>query len=341
MNDQQTWPSVGIVIPCYQEKNYIEKCIRSCIEQSYSGKIHIVVVDGGSNDGTIGIIQTIEKEFPNQIVLKNNPLKVTPISLNIGLQHLETDFKMILGAHSYLTHVYIEKSVQAFKLDPQLDCVGGIIINEYQDDTSRIIGMAMSSPFGVGNATFRTGGKKGLVDTVAFGMYKKEVFESIGYFNENLIRNQDDEFNFRLTQNHGKILFDPEIISHYFARGNYSKLFRQYFQYGFWKVYVNVLHQSVTSVRQLIPCFFVIYLICATALNILLPQHALLWNIPMFLYLLVGILAAAKKDFKKCLSILWTFLLLHLSYGSGYLKGIIQFGILKQQAKAQHAKHNR
>jgi glycosyltransferase involved in cell wall biosynthesis len=341
MSDQQTWPSVGIVIPCYQEKNYIEKCIRSCIEQSYRGKIHIVVVDGGSNDGTLEIIQNIEKEFPDQIVLKNNPLKVTPISLNIGLQYLQSDLKMILGAHSYLTHEYIEKSVQAFKIDPQLDCVGGIIINEYQDDTSRIIGMAMSSPFGVGNATFRTGGKKGLVDTVAFGMYKKEVFESIGYFNENLIRNQDDEFNFRLTQNHGKILFDPEIISHYYARGNYSKLFRQYFQYGFWKVYVNVLHHSVTSVRQLIPCFFVIYLICATVLNILVPQHVILWNIPIFLYLLVGIIAAVNKDFKKCLPILWTFFLLHLSYGSGYLKGIIQFGIFKQKAKAQHAKHNR
>ena len=341
MNEQQTWPSVGIVIPCYQEKNYIEKCIRSCIEQSYNGNICIVVVDGGSNDGTIEIIQNLEKAFPDQIVLKNNPFKVTPISLNIGLQYLHTDLKMILGAHSYLTHEYVEKSVQAFKLDHQLDCVGGIIINEYQDETSRIIGMAMSSTFGVGNATFRTGGKKGLVDTVAFGMYKKEVFESIGYFNENLIRNQDDEFNFRLTQNRGKILFDPEIISHYYARGNYSKLFRQYFQYGFWKVYVNVLHHSVTSVRQLIPCFFVVYLICAVVLNILAAQHAILWNIPMFLYLLVAIVAAAKKDVKNSPSILWTFLLLHLSYGSGYLKGIIQFGIFKQQAKAQHAKHNR
>jgi hypothetical protein len=172
-------------------------------------------------------------------------------------------------------------------------------------------------------------------------MYKKEVFESIGYFNENLIRNQDDEFNFRLTQNRGKILFDPEIISHYYARGNFSKLFRQYFQYGFWKVYVNVLHHSVTSIRQLIPCLFVTYLIFAALLNFLAPNYALIWNIPLFLYLMVGIVAAARKDLKNSLSILWTFFILHLSYGSGYLKGIVQFGILKQQGKAQHAKHNR
>jgi GT2 family glycosyltransferase len=341
MNVQQTLPTVGIVIPCYQEKYYIEKCIRSCIEQSYHGTIHVVVVDGGSTDGTIGIIRKIESEFPNQIVLKNNPLKVTPVSLNIGLQHLQTDLKMILGAHSYLTSDYVSKSVAAFDSNKQVDCVGGIIINEYQDKTSRNIGLAMSSPFGVGNATFRTGGKKGLVDTVAFGMYKKEVFENIGYFNEHLIRNQDDEFNFRLTQNQGKILFDPEIISHYYARGNYNKLFRQYFQYGFWKVYVNVLHHSVTSIRQLIPCFFVVYLICAVVLNIAAPKFSIFWNTPMFLYLVIGIIAAAKKDVKNSPSILWTFLLLHLSYGSGYLKGIIQFGILKQQAKAQHAKHNR
>jgi GT2 family glycosyltransferase len=248
MNVQQTLPTVGIVIPCYQEKYYIEKCIRSCIEQSYQGTIQVAVVDGGSTDGTVEIIRKIESEFPNQIVLKNNPLKVTPVSLNIGLQHLQTDLKMILGAHSYLRSDYVSKSVAAFDSNKQVECVGGIIINEYQDKTSRNIGLAMSSPFGVGNATFRTGGKKGLVDTVAFGMYKKEVFENIGYFNEHLIRNQDDEFNFRLTQNQRKILFDPEIISHYYARGNYNKLFRQYFQYGFWKVYVNVLHHSVTSI---------------------------------------------------------------------------------------------
>jgi GT2 family glycosyltransferase len=103
---------------------------------------------------------------------------------------------MILGAHASLPNDYIEKCIQTFIENPEADCVGGIIINEYQDATSQAIGCAMSSSFGVGNAHFRTGNKNGFVDTVAFGMYRKEVFEKIGYFREELIRNQDDEFNF-------------------------------------------------------------------------------------------------------------------------------------------------
>ena len=341
MNTSNPLPSVGIVIPCYQEKNFIEACVQSCIHQSYQGSITIVVVDGGSTDGSLDIISRLVSEYPNKIVLKSNPEKVTPISLNIGLKALETDYKMILGGHAYLTPDYIEKSIDAFLYDSSLDCVGGIIINEYQDTTSKIIGMAMSSSFGVGNATFRTGGEKSIVDTVAFGMYKKEVFERIGYFNDQLIRNQDDEFNYRLTQSNGKILFDPAIVSHYYSRGNFKKLIHQYYQYGFWKVYVNVLHQTVTTLRQLIPCLFVLYLISAAGLILTMRQYVIWWISPLILYIIVGTMFAAKKDIKKTFPILWTFILLHLSYGWGYLRGLIQFGILKQQAKVQHAQHNR
>ncbi len=334
-------PSVGIVIPCFQEKDYIQECVISCLKQTYKGRITVVVVDGGSTDGSLQIIHDLLKTYPLQVILKDNPKKVTPISLNIGLRQLDTDLKMILGGHAYLTPDYVEKCIKAFEENPSIDCVGGIILNEYQDKTSRVIGMAMSSSFGVGNATFRTGGEKSIVDTVAFGMYKKEVFERIGYFNEHLIRNQDDEFNFRLNQINGKILFDPEIISHYYSRGNFKKLFHQYYQYGFWKVYVNVLHKTVTSLRQLIPCFFVLYLIIAAGLCAFSPQKWAFWILPLIVYFILGTLFAAKKDLKNTIPILWTFFLLHLSYGWGYLRGIIQFGILKQQAKAQHAQHNR
>jgi len=341
MNTPKIAPTVGIAIPCFQEEKYIEKCLRSCINQTYKGTIQLIVVDGGSTDGTLKIIKKIQEEFPDQIVLKQNPKKVTPISLNIGLSSLQTDFKMILGAHSYLTPEYIQNTIDVFESNETIDCVGGVIINEYEDEKSKTIGLAMSSPFGVGNATFRTGGNKGYVDTVAFGMYKKDIFEKIGYFNENLIRNQDDEFNFRLTAQNGKIWFDPNIVSHYYSRGNYQKLFSQYYQYGFWKVYVNVLHQSVTSIRQLIPCFFVVYLLGNIILNIAYPQFHLTWNFPLYLYLFIGTIAALKKDLTKFFPILMTFILLHISYGWGYLMGILQFVIFKQKAKPQHAKHNR
>jgi GT2 family glycosyltransferase len=119
----------------------------------------------------------------------------------------------------------------------------------------------MSSVFGVGNAHFRTGGKSGCVDTVAFGAYRREVFERVGFFDEELARNQDDEFNYRVVQGGFKIFLDPAIQSDYFVRGSISKLYKQYDQYGYWKVFVNKKHGAVTTLRQLAPPLWVLFLL--------------------------------------------------------------------------------
>lgn len=341
MNSKDCKPNVAIIIPCFNEENFITACITSCLHQKFIGEIKVYVVDGMSTDNTAHILSQLLLEFPNRLHLLFNPKRVTPISLNIGLQEAQAEYKMILGAHSTLPPDYIQKCVQAFENHPEASCVGGIILNQYANATSESIGLAMSSPFGVGNATFRTGGEKKWVDTVAFGMYKHEVFEKIGWFNEDLIRNQDDEFNFRVTKAGFRILFDPSIHCDYFVRGSYRKLWKQYFQYGFWKVYVNILHQQVTSIRQLFPAAFVLYLlIWMTTLSISMGIFQIS-SIPAMMYLLAGLFFALRKKKSKWLYIALSFPILHLSYGLGYWKGIIQLGIFKIQPHAHHAQHNR
>jgi glycosyltransferase involved in cell wall biosynthesis len=316
MNTPGEVAKVGIIIPCYQEEKYIEQCILSCLKQNTTANLHVYVVDGQSQDQSVNRIQKISIEYPGKVSLLMNKMKVTPISLNIGLKASQDDFKMILGAHSILPENFIQECLMSFHNEPSADCVGGIIENQYSNKTSEDIGMAMSSVFGVGNATFRTGGEAKWVDTVAFGMYRKEVFEKIGWFNEDLIRNQDDEFNFRMTQAGMSIYFNPTIRSAYFVRSSYFKLWNQYFQYGFWKVYVNLLHKRVTTFRQLFPALFIAYF-------------------------LLGISFAFKKNKKRTFPITLVFLLLHLGYGLGYWKGIIQLGVFKLKPKEQDAKHNR
>lgn len=318
--------SVGIVIPCLNEEKSIRLCIESVLRSRYEGEIKIVVCDGMSTDNTRTIIGELVSQHQN-IVLLDNPDKHTPSGLNLGLKYLDTDINIILGAHATLDEYFIQNNVIALENNKDAGCSGGVINNIYATDTARIIGLAMSSTFGVGNAKFRTGGQDGWVDTVAFGAYRKEVFEQIGYFDESLIRNQDDEFNYRMTTNGFKILFTNAVQSNYYVRASFSKLYKQYHQYGYWKVYVNKKVKAITSIRQLFPAIFVASVLTGGILSLFHLVFLIMWLSGLSLYLIAAIVFASQKTskFLEILLVIFSFMILHWSYGSGYLKGIMTF----------------
>ena len=330
--------TISIIIPCLNEKNYIRRCLNSIQQQSYpSHVITTFICDGGSTDGTIEIINDFIKSH-TQFSLLYNEKKTTPYALNLGIVNSKADIIIILGAHSELDENFVSNSVLSFDIDNQIMCVGGILENVYENATSQIIGAAMSSSFGVGNAHFRTGNKSGFVDTVAFGAYKKEIFDQVGLFDEELIRNQDDEFNFRITNAGFKIYLNHTIKCNYFVRASFQKLFKQYYQYGYWKVFVNKKHKTITTVRQLIPLLFVLYL-CLWLTSCVLSIY-LFFALASVMALYVGLafLAAFQKKDGSLVTILgtvYTFFILHISYGLGYLKGIFDFFILRKSIK-QH-----
>lgn len=191
-------PLFSVIIPCRNEEKYIERCIDSLVKNiSDSIQLEICVVDGMSTDNTREILKKKQTEIEYLNII-DNPDKITPIALNIGIKKSKGDYIAILGAHAEVESTYFYKALQELNSNHEISCIGGLIKNIYEDNKSRGIGLAMSSPFGVGNAYFRTGKKSGFVDTVAFGIYRKEVFDTVGYFDESLARNQDDEFNFRV-----------------------------------------------------------------------------------------------------------------------------------------------
>jgi glycosyltransferase involved in cell wall biosynthesis len=324
--------TISIIIPCLNEKNYIRRCLNSIQQQSYpSHLITTFICDGGSNDGTIKIINDFIKLYP-QFSLLFNEKKTTPYALNLGIVNSKADIIIILGAHSELDINFVSNSVSSFEIDEQIMCVGGILENVYENSTSQIIGAAMSSSFGVGNAHFRTGNKSGFVDTVAFGAYKKEIFDKVGLFDEELIRNQDDEF----TNAGFKIYLNHSIKCNYFVRASFQKLFKQYYQYGYWKVFVNKKHNTITTIRQLIPLFFVLYLFLWLTSNLISIHLFIALAGFMALYVVLAFLAAFQKkskSFVTILGIVYTFFILHISYGLGYLKGIFDFFILGKSIK--------
>ena len=240
---------------------------------------------------------------------------------------------IILGAHSELDANYLLNCDLEFQKDHNAACIGGVLENVYENQQSEIIGKAMSSPFGVGNAHFRTGEKSGFVDTVAFGAYKREVFDEVGLFDVELARNQDDEFNYRMTANGYKIYLSKMLKVKYYVRSSFKNLIRQYYQYGYWKVFVNKKYKVITSIRQLIPFVFVLFL-CSLPLFVYFKIPEIFGAIILF-YGTLAIYSAKKvaSSFLSIPSIVFTFFILHFSYGFGYLEGVFNFLFLGRNPK--------
>lgn len=321
--------TVAIVIPCRNEEKYIARCLDSVLALDYDKSLlQVLVCDGLSTDRTQEIVKEYEKKYPF-IRLLINERQTTPFAFNLGIKESSTDLVMSLGAHAELYPDYIKNCLSAFSRDEQIGCVGGYAVNVMEDEVSEIIASAMSSPFGVGNAYFRTGGKEGYVDTVGIGTYKREVFDKAGLYDEELTRNQDDEFNFRVAKAGYKIYLDLRLKTKYYVRASYRKLFRQYYQYGYWKVYVNKKHKTVTTARQLVPLFFVLFLTLGLLISLLSVYLFAAWLFVLLMYIIGGTAAArVSKKSSHIPKILYTFFILHWSYGYGYLMGIIDFLVL-------------
>lgn len=327
---------VSVVIPCRNEVAYIEECIHAIYSNILLEEVilQVFVVDGMSNDGTRDAVLSLCSVYPT-LVLIDNPKKLTPFAFNIGILAREFDFVQIVGARHVLSKNYISCCLKKLASDTSIWCVGGKIINEYINIDGRVIATAMGTTFGMGLGNFRTLEKSGFTDTVTSPMYPSWVFNKIGYFDEELIRNQDDDFNYRVTNAGGKIYFDTEISLKYYVRGNFKNLWKQFFQYGYWKVYVNKKHKAVTTFRQLIPPLFVAYLF----LLIFTPLVSLVFFgvvvIPFVLYLLMAFyfsFKVVKKDNGiSFFKVFQTFPILHLSYGLGYLRGILEFLVLSKK----------
>jgi len=220
----------------------------------------------------------------------------------------------------------------------EFDCVGGVLVNEGNSATGRAVAAATSSAIGVGSARFRTGrGDESTVDTVAFGVYRREVFERIGLFDEELIRNQDDELNMRLVQSGGRILLVPHLRIRYFVRDSLRMLGRQYYQYGYWKWRVVRKHGRFASSRQLVPSLFVIAFLLALLAAVFLPSGALLLALIIVPYGLIVTgesIRLARRYVAPWGKIARSIITLHLAYGTGLIKAILDSVLRRRGGKS-------
>lgn len=322
--------TVSVICPLFNEEKFIERCILSILEQDYpQDKLEVLFIDGRSTDNTREIVSKYAEKYPF-IKLLDNPERIVPYALNKGLEESRGEVIMRLDGHCTYPTNYISELVR-YLYELNADNVGGVWNTQPAKDTPicQAIALASSHPFGVGGSMHKIGASKIMeTDTVPFGCYKREVFEKTGPFDTDLVRNQDDEFNGRLLNLGGKIYLIPQVIINYTARDTISKMRHMYYQYGLYKPLVNKKLGSPATARQFFPLLFLLALVLGGIASIFSPFVLNIYLAMIMLYLIIGLVVggmSAIRTYQPLLILLmpYVFFNIHLSYGFGYLRGLV------------------
>lgn len=319
---------LSVICPIYNEEKYIVKCIHSILAQDYpQDDLEIIFVDGMSTDRTRQIVEEYSQKYPF-IRLIDNPDRIVPPAMNIGIKASSGDIIIRLDAHAVFPKNYFSELV-LYLGRLNADNVGGVCKTLPINDTITCISIArvLSSKFGMGNSHFRVGSDEiREVDTVPFGCFRRTLFDTIGYFDEELTRNQDDEFNGRIIKNGGKIYLLPHLVIEYYARDTVRKVYNMFYQYGLYKPLVNKKLGSPATVRQFFPLLFVLGLILGPLTFLL--SNAFMWIYAVVLALYVGLSTyfsiKEARTLKEILMQNWVYFVVHFAYGWGYINGLIK-----------------
>lgn len=332
---------LSVIVPIYNEEKYIAKCIDSILEQDYpKDDLEIFFVDGMSTDKTREIIAGYAQKY-SFIKILDNPRKIVPYAMNTGIKASTGDIIIRLDGHVEYPTNYFSALVKKLK-ELDADNVGALCETLPCGASAKelAIAEALSSSFGMGNSYFRIGcNEVKQVDTVPFGCFRREVFDKVGLYDNELIRNQDDELNGRIIKNGGKIYLVPNIVTKYYARDKISKVRRMFYQYGLYKPLVNKKLGSPATIRQFFPLGFVLGIILGALFSCL---HWIITAMYISVLVLYAILALyfTTKSVKKTGNIKLyiyqplIYLTVHLSYGWGYLVGIYRI-LMKKPFNAE------
>ena len=316
-------------MPIRNEAQFIERSLRAVLNQDYPlDRMEIIVVDGMSSDGSREIIDSVQGGSAIVRCL-DNPRKTVAAGLNAAIRESRGEIIVRVDGHSEVADNFIRQCVRHLKEDG-LHCVGGPIDTIGTTRKGEAIALGMSSYFGVGGATFRTVRDRAMpVDTVAFPAYSRELLEAAGVFDEELVRNQDDEYNYRLRKLGFKVFLCPDVCSKYYSRSSLWALSKQYFQYGFWKVRVMQKHPQQMRLRQFVPPLFTAVLFGSLALSWLIPYSTAVFILTVCCYakanLVASILSAGQKGWQLLPFLPIAYATIHLSYGLGFLVGLVRF----------------
>lgn len=332
MTSEASFPFVSVIVPCRNEARHIRACLDSILAGDYpSARLELLVADGASDDGTREILDgyasaaSAAAGAPAVRVI-DNPRRITPCGLNAAVRAARGEIVVRMDAHAVYPPTYVRRLVEALE-ETGAAVVGARIETIPADDraTSRAIALGMSHPFGVGPSRFRIGtATRRAVDHVPFFCCRRELFERVGLFDEELVRNQDGEFSSRVRRAGGEIVLIPDVVARYVARDTIRKLGRTLYQYGYFKPLTARKVGRVMTVRQLVPPSCVLVLVAAGGLSAVSPLAALTLALCLGSYaaavLACCLLAVRRLPAGAALVLAVVFPVMHAAYGYGYLR---------------------
>lgn len=308
-----------IVIATYNEENFIKECIESLEEQSYpKEQYQIYIIDGRSEDKTVEVVKEMMGKYSN-VKLFDNPKRIQAAAFNIGIYNANTTYSFVVGAHARYDYDFIKNSIESIE-ENKVACVGGKITFDAKTKVGKLYALARGTLFGGGVASYRYSNKKQYTSTASFGCYDTAKMIEVGGYNEELVKNQDNDINKRIIAAGGKILFDPSIRFTYYTRDNYKAIRKQMFNYGYWEAKVIKQDKKQFSIFTIVPSVFVIYNILALIALLWTPIPIMLSMMPYVLLYLVFYFKFGKGT--NIFELLWIYLTIHCSIGVGFLRGL-------------------
>ncbi len=315
-------PKVSVIIPCLNEEAYIGPCLESVVASSYDrSALEVLVVDGGSADRTREIVLEYAQTY-GFLSLLENPKKIVPVAMNIGIRASRGEYIVRLDAHASYPGDYIPKLIEWHRrLDA--DNVGGQLHTAVKRENAAACAIrnVLSDRLGVGGG-FRTGVTEVMkTDTVPFGCYRRDVFVRFGLFDERLARNQDIELNRRIVSGGGTVYIVPDIHCTYYARETFRALAANNYRNGEWNILTAIFTRNIASLalKHYVPLLFLLTLLLPFPLGAGYLSVAMIF----FYLLVVGWRARQISSGTTWLHQVWAFCVLHLSYASGEAAGIM------------------
>ncbi|NPV84722.1 MAG: glycosyltransferase family 2 protein [Anaerolineae bacterium] len=324
-------PAVSIIVPCYNEEATIKLLLQAIAQQDFPcADMEVIVADAMSTDRTREEIAAFQKECPHlKVKVVDNPKQTIPSALNYALQAAQGTYIVRLDAHSVPIREYVSRCMADLQAG-RGDNVGGVWEIEPGSShwVAKSIALAAAHPLGAGDAKYRIGARAGEVDTVPFGAYCRQTAERLGGYNEDLLANEDYEFNVRLRQQGGRVWLNPEIRSTYFARPTLGALARQYWRYGFWKQRMLRAYPKTLRWRQALPPLFVagVVFLLLLSFSSALARILLLLLVLCYGLVLLGAsvpLALRQRQAYLLIGVPVAIMTMHFAWGGGFWWSLI------------------
>jgi succinoglycan biosynthesis protein ExoA len=322
---------VSLIIPCRNEEKTISLLLEALAGQTYpTSRMEILVIDGLSADRTLARVSDVAAAHPNlNVRVIENPRRIIPAALNLGITQAKGEYIIRMDAHAIPAPDYVSRCVELLSAGVA-DNVGGrwVIVPGADTPPARAIALAVSHPFGAGDALYRYARHAAYVDTVPFGAFRRDLFDRVGLYDERLLTNEDYDLNYRIRQAGGRIYFSPDVTSTYYARSSLIGLARQYLRYGWWKARMLRKYPASIRWRQLAPPLFVAGLIGLGCGALISPLAALIEAGLALCYtasngLASGAIAWRQRiGWRTAVALPLAFATIHLCWGFGFWAGL-------------------